>query len=50
MYMQYFYWLNYVYFQVMQWKTLTERSVDPGECGWNIVGNKYVPVMTDEVR
>ena len=25
-------------------------SIGPGEWGWKTVGNKYVPVMTDEVR
>ena len=39
-----------VYFQVIRWKTLMETSIDHGEWGWKIVGNKYVPVMTDEVR
>ena len=39
-----------VFFQVTRWETLMETSIDPGEWGWKTVGNKYVPVMTDEVR
>lgn len=27
-----------------------ETSIDPGKQGWKIIGNIYVPVMTDEVR
>lgn len=48
--MQYSHWLNYVYFQVIQRKTLIETSIDPREWGRKIVGNKYIAVMTDVVR
>ena len=42
MYMQNFYCLNYVHFQ----ENLMEKSIDPGDQEWKIVGKKYVPVMT----
>ena len=31
-------------------KNLMETSINPWEWGWKIVENKYVSIMTDEVR
>ena len=39
------YW---VYFQLQEWSTLIESTLDPKDWEWRLVGASLVPVMTEE--
>ena len=37
-----------VYFQLHEWNTLMESTLDPKDWGWRLEGASLVPFMTDQ--
>ena len=37
-----------IYFQLHEWNTLMERTLDPKDLGWRLEGASLVPVMADQ--